>query len=506
MSFRKRTLGWTLGIILACCSRLHADVEADKSLLKRPWFEARTAHFHVYSCGPTQDVARVSARLEQFRSAYAALAGAQSVVSPPIVVMAFPDVETMRPFLPLYNDKPVNLAGFFKHGSDENLIVLTLSGNGGHALDVIFHEYTHLLLRHNDRIWPLWLKEGMAEIYSTFNAGGHILEIGKPVEHHLRLLSQGRWMPLHDLFRVGGDSPEYNEIEHQGVFYAESWLLTQYLFCGDNPARKARFGQLTVLLKQGLSPEAAFVTAFQTTLPAMEKELRAYLARGRFSGIQMTVGLDLSSPQPMSTRPVGRAEASFRLGNELMRLDRLEAAAEFFNEAKRLAPESPLAYEGLGLLAAQRKNNAEAVDLLGQSLQRGSTSFLANYMHARLKFQATASAQDRYKALKPDEAAEIRTELQKSISLTPEFGGAHELLGFFELVQGENLAEAQSQLQRAIQLEPENQWYGISLAQAQIRLKDKDGARRTLEPLCLPNVDPNTRSRAQEMLRSLTRN
>src|SRR5262245_21191326 len=75
-------------------------------ITQRRWFEARSAHFLTYSCGPTQEVSKVAARLEQFREAYSRLAGAQAVASPPIVVMAFPDQEAMQPFLPLYKGKP----------------------------------------------------------------------------------------------------------------------------------------------------------------------------------------------------------------------------------------------------------------------------------------------------------------------------------------------------------------------------------------------------------------
>src|SRR6266850_4927299 len=73
-----------------------------ESLVKRRWFEARTAHFNTYSCGATQEVAKLTARLEQFREAYSVLAGAQAVASPPIVVMAFPNHRALEPFLPLY--------------------------------------------------------------------------------------------------------------------------------------------------------------------------------------------------------------------------------------------------------------------------------------------------------------------------------------------------------------------------------------------------------------------
>src|SRR5438067_778675 len=59
-----------------------ADLE-EYPLAKRNWFEARTLHFTLYSCAPTQEVARIGARLEQFREAYSGLAGSQAVSSPP---------------------------------------------------------------------------------------------------------------------------------------------------------------------------------------------------------------------------------------------------------------------------------------------------------------------------------------------------------------------------------------------------------------------------------------
>ncbi len=166
------------------------------AMVQRQWSEVRTAHFNVYSCGVTRDVYKLAARLEQFCEAYTLLAtnGSQAVASPPIVVMAFPDHESMKPFLPLYQGKPANLAAFFQRGSDENLIVLATAGpNSGYTdLEVIYHEYAHLLFRHNDRDWPLWLKEGMAEVYSTFETSGYNIRIGKPIEHHLRLLATAR--------------------------------------------------------------------------------------------------------------------------------------------------------------------------------------------------------------------------------------------------------------------------------------------------------------------------
>jgi thioredoxin-like negative regulator of GroEL len=105
--------------------------------------------------------------------------------------------------------------------------------------------------------------------------------------------------------------------------------------------------------------------------------------------------------------------------------------------------------------------------------------------------------------LEADKAADIRAELHKSLELMPEFGPAHHLLGLFEFIQHDDLAGAVQHLQRAIQLEPENQIYLISLAQAQFEKDGAEAARRTLEPLRLPYVEPEIRARAQELLKEM---
>ena len=494
---------WTLTTLWALAASAAPGPPGTSSLTKRPWFEARTAYFHIYSCGPTQEVARLASRLEQFRSAYSLLAGAQAVASPPIVVMAYPDQASMRPFLPLYQGKPANLLAFFSRGSDQNLILLALSGTDVGSLKIVFHEYAHLLLRRNQPYWPIWLSEGMAEIYATFEVySGYHARIGKPIDQHLRALEQARFLPLKELFTVTRDSPEYNERQQQGVFYAESWLLTHYLMLGGNPAHQASFRQLTPLLRQGQSPEQAFTNAFHTPLPIMEGELRRYLQRGKFEPLELTLNANVDLPRTFITRGLTPMEVCYRLGDELLHIGRLAAAETYFQQARQLAPASPLPYEGLGMLAARSGQPADAVRYLRQAMRLGPLNFQAHYTYAREQCLLLAHGPNLHR-LEKETAAEIRSALQKSLALMPDFGPAHHLLGLLELVQGENYAVAEKQLGQAIQLEPENQSYLLTMAEAQLAASDPAAARRTLEPLCLPYVEPLVRTRAEELIKSL---
>jgi tetratricopeptide (TPR) repeat protein len=492
---------WLLFVLLAVRPALGQDDA--QALAKRHWYEASTAHFNIYSCGNWQDTYRLAGRLEQFCRAYAMLAGKDAVESPPTVVLAFPSHDAMKPFLPLYNGQPGNIAGFFTRGSDENLIVLSLPGADSPDMDIIFHEYAHLLLRRNDQIWPLWLKEGMAEIYSTFTTSGRYCEIARPIDRHLETLANEPLMPLDELFSVTHDSPQYNEATRQGVFYAESWLLTHYLIAGDNGILRSRFPQFTALLKQGELPEEAFTNALGVSLSAMERALHRYLARNEFDPIVLKLSGSLSAPVNVSTRAVTPVEILFRFGDEQLRIGRLDGAQDWFTQAKQLAPLSPLSWEGLGLLASRRGDSGGAVSDLQQALHLGSDSFLAHYIYAQEKYHLTAGGSDMHAPIHGDLAGEIQGELEKSIALMPNFASAHELLGFFEMVQGDDLAAAEQQLNEAIQLEPENPSYQFTLAQAQVRDRDPDDARRTLAPLLLPNVDAKLRASAQELAQQI---
>jgi len=497
-------LAWLLAMSLGAVRGQTTDV----SLAQRPWVEIRTAHFHFYSCGALGSLYKLAARLEQFCTAYSQLAGTQALESPPIVVMAFPDQESMKPFLPQHHGHPANLSGFFLHGHDENLIVLSLPPPEAPYMDleVIFHEYGHFLFRHNDRVWPLWLKEGMAEIYSTFAISGRSACIAVPIDRHLQTLATQPLLPLADLFAVKEDSPQYNERERQGLFYAESWLLTHFLMTGDHPEYTARFGQFTTLLHQGMLPLPAFTNALQAPLPRVQADLQRYLARRTFRSVALTLGTNISAPVPSQLQRVVPAEVYFRLGDELLRVQQLENAESFFVQGRKLAPKSPWLAEGLGLLASQRDQPAEALRYFKAAIDLGSTSFLTYYEYAQEEYSATADSQKRHTRLPDPQADEIRRGLLQSITLMPDFASAHALLGFFEMVQGDHLEVAQEQLLRAIQLEPENHSYLLSLAQLQMRTQNPAAARQTLQPLLRPNEAEEIRTQAQAMLNHLAGN
>src|SRR5262249_10487286 len=152
----------------------------------------------------------------------------------------------------------------------------------------------------------------------------------------------------------------------------------------------------TKLLRDGQFPEQAFTNALQSSLADVEAGLRRYLKNGRFVAMECVLSTDVSSPKAMSTRGLTPVETLFRLGKELLLIDRLDAAESQFTQARKLAPASPFPYEGLGLLAAERDRHEEAARDLKEALQLGASSFQAHYFYAREKFTLSGDAQGRF--------------------------------------------------------------------------------------------------------------
>ena len=115
----------------------------------------------------------------------------------PTVVIVFPSERAFTPFKPIFQGKPVAIAGLFLRGQDANYIAVVADSNQD-GLRVVFHEYTHLVVSNVMGNIPAWLSEGLAEYYSTYevSAGGREAVLGRPIAQHLQRLQDTRLLKL----------------------------------------------------------------------------------------------------------------------------------------------------------------------------------------------------------------------------------------------------------------------------------------------------------------------
>ncbi|MBI3654782.1 MAG: tetratricopeptide repeat protein [Acidobacteria bacterium] len=463
---------------------------------KDKWLNLQTKNFNIVSNADEDNTRELALKLEQFRAVFAKIFKLPMTSAIPVTVVVFKNDDSYKPFKPLYNGKPANVAGYFQRDEDENLITLDLSAKSEeHPFALIFHEYTHLLTSTTPRRWPVWLSEGIAEVYSTFEVNKNKAILGSVIANHVYYLREKRFVPLKDLFQVGHDSPIYNERDKQGVFYAQSWALAHYLMFGDKLVRQPMLSQYIKLIHAGTSPEEAFTQAFKTDYATMEKNLREYIGRNAYT--QVTITLDSTEGEKeMTVRPLSEAESQYYLGKILLHTQRLDESEAFFKRSLALDATLPQAHEGLGFVAMRRDNFAEAETHFKEAVAHDSKNFMAHYYYAEvLKRQAEA----RSGRLDAATTKTIADELKTTIQLMPTFAHAYSLLGFIRLVSGEQLEEGAQALRKAIQLEPQNTDFRINLASLQMRMRDFDGAKKTLESL----LNSEAKASAQAMLNSL---
>jgi hypothetical protein len=224
-------------------------------------------------------------RLEQFQDVFSRIftrSKANSAI--PITVIVFKNDGAFKPYKPLYQGKPAALSGYFQPGEDVNYVALTSEFRETNPYAVIFHEYVHALTSDNSRPLPPWLNEGIAEYYSSFEVESDEKKVmlGKAIANHVFYLREQKLLPLQRLFAVDRGSPEYNERERKGVFYAQSWALVHYLLLGNESKRQPQLLRFVNALAAGAPIDDSFKQIFQTEYATLEKELKDYIGRNSY--------------------------------------------------------------------------------------------------------------------------------------------------------------------------------------------------------------------------------
>jgi tetratricopeptide (TPR) repeat protein len=464
---------------------------------KDMWISIRSKNFVLVGNAGEKDLKRVGARLEQFREVFSRLFPKTNFNSPvPTTVIVFKSDSSYRPFKP-----NANTAGYFQAGTDVNYITLTTEVRGEQdPFNVIFHEYTHLLVNNNVENPPDWFNEGLAEYYSTFSiTDDQKVELGRPIASHVYLLRENKLLPLRTLFQVDHKSPYYNERNKQSIFYAQSWALMHYLILGKDGQRLVQIGKFLDLMNAKVPMEQAFQQAFQTTFEVMEKELREYIKQDRYHFMSGHFERKLELDAEMKSTPISEAEAQAYLGDLLLHSNRAESEG-YLQKALVLDPELPMANASMGMLRVREGKTDEARKSLERAASANSQNYLIHYYFAYALSREGMGDSPPVTGFKPETVVKIRDELKKAIQLRPDFPESYTLLAFVSLVTGTQLDESVALLKRALATSPGRNDFTFMLAQLYLHKEEYKFARQLLEQLNNPNVDEATREHAQTLL------
>ena len=381
------------------------------------WLRLETPDFTLFSNAGETPTRRLATDLQRLRAALVGLDPDIKLSAPsPTFLYLFRDGHSLSPYRLIYQGKPMDVGGYFLARPEANYVAINADPRGD-ARAIVYHEYLHYVLRNNYPGLPLWLHEGLAELYSTFEADGTGARIGLPVGEHLRWLQRNPPLPLAELFAVDAKSKDYNEGMRRGVFYAQSWALAHYLLVGTDARREPVLRYLRTFA-QGKPSGEAFQAAFGGEL---ERELRAYVSHKVFRYDQIPA--EATPQMDVRTSPLSRADLLAGLGMLLSFLDRSRwtEAEEHLKAALAAQPDHAPALAGLGVLADLSGRRDEAGSWLEKAARAAPGDFLIQYRYGTNRL-----------ALAPDAAAlrQAREALSRAVALRPDYADAWARLGY----------------------------------------------------------------------------
>lgn len=467
------------------------------------WRSVRTNNLFVIGNAEPENLRQVAAWLEFFHGAFARLVSRNVLdASVPTTVIIFRDDTSFTPFKPTYQGRPANIAGFFQPGDDVNYIAIALDPKED-SYSTAFHEYVHLHVRDNIPGAPVWLNEGLAELYGSLQFSGNDALLGAPINYYLRLLRAQELLPLNTLLTIGTNSPHYNEQEKSGIFYGQSWALVHYLMLGDR-GRQDQFKRFINLVSGGETAAKAIKDVYGVTLETLEQELRSYVRGGNFLA-QRVASVDnpqsYASYTAMQRTSLSDGEANYYLGDLLLHIGRESDAERYFKQAIALEPGFAPANASLGLLYIYQRKYAEAKPHL-QKAVASPQNYLIHYLYALVLSREGASADGTVTGYSRENVAVMREQLERSLKLNPNYAPAYHLYALVNFVTNERLDEALEMMRKALQLAPGKSNYSLLLAQIHLRRSEPEAARTILETLARDS-DQAVKRRAEGLLESL---
>ena len=431
------------------------------SAVAEPWVEVRSPHFVVVSDAGRGEAQRIAVHFERIRSAVKVLWPWARVDPPiPLKILATRGEDGLKVLIPEYWEGKARAhpAGVFQQGFARPWIALRADlAEPGPGSDnpyfLIQHEYLHLVIHLNFERVPLWLDEGMAELFGGTVVRGNGVALGRPIVGHVRLLRGRKLLPVETLFLVNHRSPEYAEQNRANLFYAESWALVHYLMLDPKASHDVRFKGFVSKVVQGLEPKAA-LRAEGLSAAEVDQGLEGYVRRLAYW--QATLPTSVTDGQHLAARDISFAEWSGNGGAFLVDRGRLADGRRLLDQAERQDADLAVVQEALGVALFRDKQMDEAHDRLERATHLDPARPTAHFLAGWATLQAASAVQSR---------AEARAHLEKAIQLAPDYDLAHALLSDV-LLADHDVSRAVDHASRAVSLAPSSGPHHLALARA----------------------------------------
>ncbi len=378
------------------------------------WLTIETERFTVVSQLNERDTRAWARDFDRFISALHGLMPINEALLPPLTAVLFRRVGAFSPYRMRTESGVVGgNTGVFINYSTWSLI--GMPGARGSAVDnsTIYHEAVHWYMSADPKRSPLWFREGIAEVFSTFDIEGGVGKWGRPIRDNIEFLQAAGLQPMEEFLEVTQDEA----MHANATYYSQAWLFVHYLLIGGvmdgGPALLGRFLENW----EAMSPVEAFRATFRMEPAEMNRVLYSYARESRLNvastalaGSESEFVVEPASPALVE---LSLARLAFATGSE-------ERLLEHLDRLTGIAPDSAEAYDLKAAIRLQA-GDLEVEDLLDEAIALGSRDARTYELKAalfadRVRRNAPLFAAAAFDA---DDARRIANHLVSSANLQP---------------------------------------------------------------------------------------
>lgn len=303
------------------------------------YFVYESEHFELITDGPRGRAQNVLAHFERVRSFFETMLNLRAPILKPRIVMFNNEKD--------YQDHAgnKNTAAYYIGLPQRDYIAMSPAMTEA-ARRTAVHEYIHLLVHYSDMRVPIWLNEGIAELYSNVEQVKKSIRVGTPIAGHVYLI-RNSWIPLAEVTSADHQSKLYNRREHMGPFYGISWALTHMLSLDQR--YRPGFRKLSDAMTAGATSEEAFQQVYQKSITQVEADLKAYIEGSRVNVVNFDIQFE-KVDEKVEPRQVTDYEWGVATADLLGASHRADQAAARLEALTNMAAQRPEAWESLALI------------------------------------------------------------------------------------------------------------------------------------------------------------
>ncbi len=475
------------------------------------WKRYESPNFELFSHvsdGQSRELLRT---LELLRATFAELIEAKEQRPNPLTIYYFKNEREFLPYVSAPLRSAERTAGYYLERPDRSVIVLSPAWTSEDARRLIMHEFVHYLMSvTGDRPGP-WYGEGVAEFLSTIDERKDHLIMGQPIVEHVAALRGKALMPMQELFAVSHGSPSYNESRRIGLFYAQSWALVHYWYCGRSKRATGNEKGRNEFFHYARNPEgdprdpvALFEESLGMDYGQMQRELSRYVETGRYAMFKLPMP-QIAAANSYAMRAVARPEMALHLASLDLRVNRAATSKLALLEELTRNPGDTRALEILGTEAWADGAEHEARERWMQAIAAGTENHAIYHEVAAMEARRWFDRLDPYFRLPNERATELRTLLQRSIERVPGQAQAYEILAWVEATAEKPSPKNINVVQANLAKVKERPRTLLALALVRARVKDLATARVIVEQMEKEGVPPKMRMDVERLTEYIAR-